>query len=169
MAEMPTVSEQLRQAREAKGLTIQQVAEITKLRSDHVRALEEGNFDVFSAPVYIKGFVRSCATLFKLDVPQVMSELEAELSQSEKFSEPPPLTDEPRGVLDFVMLQLSRVDWRKGLVGLGVLAAVVVAGFSYYSWKHYRSSDPLKNLKPAVYHPTQHVSGETLPLPPGKK
>src|SRR6266702_8327747 len=107
---MSTVAEQLHQAREAKHLTVQQVAEITKIRGDHLRALEEGNFDVFSAPVYIRGFVRSYATLLKLDVPQIMAALDAELGQTQKFSEPPPLSRHPRGVLDFVMLQISKVD-----------------------------------------------------------
>ncbi|MGH7954054.1 MAG: helix-turn-helix domain-containing protein, partial [Limisphaerales bacterium] len=50
---MPTVAEQLRAAREVQKLTIHQVAEKTKIRTDHVRALEDGNFSVFSAPVYI--------------------------------------------------------------------------------------------------------------------
>src|SRR5438874_2784080 len=106
---MSTVAEQLRQARETQKLTVHQVAEITKIRTDHLRALEEGNFNVFSAPVYIRGFVRTCATLLKLDVPKVMSALDEELGRTEKFSEPPPLSDRPRGVLDFVMLQLSQV------------------------------------------------------------
>jgi len=51
---MSTVAEQLHQAREAKHLTVEQIAEITKIRADHLRALEQGNFDMFSAPVYIK-------------------------------------------------------------------------------------------------------------------
>src|ERR1700756_867586 len=106
---MSSVAEQLRSAREAQKLTVYQVAEITKIRTDHIRALEEGNFDVFSAPVYIKGFVRTYATILKLDVPQVMAELDAELRQTQKFAEPPPLSDEPRGVLDFFTLQLSKV------------------------------------------------------------
>ena len=97
---MSTVAEQLREGREAQKLTIQGVAEITKIRSDHIRALEEGNFNVFSAPVYIRGFVRTCATLLKLDVPQVMSTLEGELGQTEKFREPPPLTDQPGTALE---------------------------------------------------------------------
>ena len=162
---MSTVAEQLHQAREAKHLTIEQVAQITKIRTDHLRALEEGNFNVFSAPVYIRGFVRTLSTLLKLDVPQVMASLEAELGQSRKFAEPPPLSDHSRGALDFVMLQLSRVDWRKGVIGLG--AAIVLAGLALglITWRHYRTSDPLKNLKPAVYQPPQRAAGQTLPLP----
>ena len=92
---MSAVSDQLRQARESQKITVQQVAEVTKIRTDHLRALEEGNFDVFSAPVYIKGFVRSYATMLKLDVPQIMAALEAELGQTQKFSEPPPLPGTP--------------------------------------------------------------------------
>ena len=80
------------------------------MRTDHLRALEEGNFEVFSAPVYIRGFVRTYATLLKLDVPQVMAALEAELGASRKFSEPPPLAQHPRGMVDLLMLQLSRVE-----------------------------------------------------------
>ena len=159
---MSTVSEQLRQAREAKHLTVQQVVEITKIRTDHLHALEEGNFDVFSAPVYIRGFVRSYSTLLKLDVPQIMAALEAELAQTTKFSEPPPLAKRPDGVLDFVMLQLSKVDWKKGLIALGAVFSLV-AFFSV--WLAVRRYDPLKGLKPAVYQAPQDVSGDTLPLP----
>ena len=162
MPVMSTVSEQLRQARETKHLTVQQVVEITKIRTDHLRALEEGNFDVFSAPVYIRGFVRTYSTLLKLDVPQIMAALEVELAQTVKFSEPPPLTERPGGVLDFLMLQLSKVDWRRGLIGLGVVVLVVVIFSAWLSWHRY---DPLKGLKPAVYQSTQNVSGDTLPLP----
>ena len=152
-------------------LTVQQVAEITKIRTDHLRALEEGNYGVFSAPVYIRGFVRSYSTLLKLDVPQVMAALDAELSQSKKFSEPPPLSDRSGGVLDALMLLLSRLDWRRTgilLAGLAVFGAVFLG---VAAWKHYRKSDPLKGVKPAMYQQKGKTAGETLPLPtsPGKR
>jgi hypothetical protein len=89
------------------------LGEITKIRTDHIRALEDGQFDIFSAPVYIKGFVRTCATVLKMDVPAVMGRLDAELKGSERFAEPPPLSNEPKGFLDFVMLQLSKLDCEK--------------------------------------------------------
>ncbi|HXS67884.1 MAG TPA: helix-turn-helix transcriptional regulator [Candidatus Polarisedimenticolia bacterium] len=160
---MSTVAEQLRQAREAQKLSIQELAEITKIRSDHIRALEEGNFNVFSAPVYIRGFVRTVSTLLKMDVPQVMSNLEGELGQTVKFREPPPLTDQPKTPIDFVMLQLSKVNWQKSTLILGVLAAVVIIVVVVAVGRHARRSDPLNGLKPGVYQPNN--SGETLPLP----
>src|ERR1700722_7028134 len=109
---MSTVAEQLRLAREAKNLTVYQVAEVTKIRTDHIRALEEGNFNTFSAPVYIRGFVRTYATLLKLDTPQIMTALDDELGRTEKFREPPPLTEQTGGALNFITLQLSKLNRR---------------------------------------------------------
>jgi len=162
---MSTVAEQLRQTREARHLTVEQVAEITKMRTDHLRALEQGDFDVFSAPVYIRGFVRTYSTLLKLDVPQMMAALETELSATKKFAEPPSLSGESGGVLDFIMLQLSKLDLRKGIMVLFTLILVGAAVIGYLAWHHARTTDPLKDLKPGLYKPEHPVSGETLPVP----
>src|SRR5438445_5073897 len=148
---MSTVAEQLHQAREAKHLTVEQVAEITKIRGDHLRALEEGNFDIFSAPVYIRGFVRTYSNLLKLDVPEVMAALDEELGQTQKFAEPPPLSRQPRSFLDLVMLQLSKVDIRKGLVGLAVLLVLGIIFSVLLIYRHFKSVDHLSGLKPGIY------------------
>ncbi len=161
---MPTVAEQLRAAREARNLSINEVAEITKIRTDHIRALEEGNFDVFVAPVYIRGFTRTYATVLKMDVPQVIKALDGELDQTEKFAEPPPLTDDGKGVVDFMTLQLSKLNLhrREILIGLVVIAVVVI---SFLVWRARRQADPAANLPPARVQPAGRDSGNTLPLP----
>ncbi len=161
---MSTVAEKLRHAREAQQLTVNQVAEITKIRTDHIRALEEGNFDMFSAPVYIRGFVRTYSTLLKLDVPQTMAALDAELGKTEKFSEPPPLTDSKKGPLDFLMLQLSRMDLRKGAILAGVLVVSIVVLVSLLSDKS-TPTNPTSGVAPGVYQPRQTNISETLPVP----
>ena len=168
---MATVAEQLRAAREAQKLTLHQVVDITKIRTDHLRALEEGNFDVFVAPVYIRGFVRTYAGLLKLDVPQIMAALEGELSKTEKFSEPPRLSQPPRGVLDFVMLQLSKVNWRAASLVVAVLCGLALLGAIYLVWRHQRTRDPLRDLPPAVYQSKGKDANEKLPLtkPPPRR
>lgn len=163
---MPTVAEQLRAGREARQLTVHQVADVTKIRTDHLRALEEGDFDAFAAPVYIRGFTRTYAGLLKLNVPQLMAQLDAELARTEKFREPPDLTRHPRTPLDVLMLHLSRINWQKGVVVLGSVALLAVAVAIYAAWRHYRTADPLAGLQPAVYQSPTNASGETLPVPP---
>jgi cytoskeletal protein RodZ len=161
---MATVSEQLRLAREQQRLDIYQVAEVTKIKTDHIRALESGTFDVFPAPVYIRGFVRTYAGMLKLDVRQVLSELEAELGQSEKFREPPPLTNAPRSPLDFLMLQLSRLNWRIAF-GVGAIILFLILAAAVIRSRSARTSDPLKDLGPGIHQPKPGKSGETLPVP----
>jgi cytoskeletal protein RodZ len=160
---MSTVAEQLRSAREARKLTVEQVAESTKIRTDHIRALEEGNFDVFSAPIYIRGSVKNYANTLKLDVPPLLALLDSELGRTENFSEPPPLTDQKKTVIDQVTLVLAKLNWKMGVAGLFILAVVVLGVIAYATWKHGQKSDPLKNLPPAVYQPAKPAN--TLPLP----
>ena len=159
---MSTVAEQLRVAREAQNLTIQQVAETTKIRTDHIRALEEGNFDVFSATIYIRGSVKNYAMLLKLDVPQIMAVLTDELGRTEKFSEPPPLTEVSNTPLDRLMFLLSKLNWKFGVAGAAVLGIALVVFFASLAWRHHKPADSLSGLQPAVYQSAN--SGQTLPL-----
>jgi cytoskeletal protein RodZ len=160
---MSTVAEQLRAAREAQRLTIQQAADATKIRTDLIRALEEGDFNVFSAPIYIRGSVKNYATVLKLDVPQLMAALNAELGRTEKFSEPPPLTEVSNTPVDRFMFLLSKLNWKVWAAAAVVLAVVLIVFFANAAWRHHKSSDPLTGLPPAVYQPTN--AGQTLPLP----
>jgi cytoskeletal protein RodZ len=160
---MSTVAEQLRHAREAKNLTVEQVAEMTKIRTDHVRALEEGNFSVFSAPVYIRGSVKNYASRLKLDLPPLMAALDAELGRTEDFSEPPSLSEESGKPIDRVMFLLAKLNLKTVLAGVGLLGIVLVVLLVNSVLKHHKSGDSLKNLPPARYEPAN--PGNTLPLP----
>jgi cytoskeletal protein RodZ len=160
---MSTVAEHLRAAREAKNLTVEQVAETTKIRTDHVRALEEGDYDVFSAPIYIRGSVKNYASMLKMNVPEVLTMLDAELGRTKNFSVPPPLTDQKKTIVDHLALLVAKVNWKIGFVGVLLVVAIVVGVISLLAWKHHQKSDPLKNLPPARYQPAN--SGDTLPLP----
>jgi cytoskeletal protein RodZ len=159
---MSTVAEQLRAAREAQKLTIAQVAEATKIRTDHIRALEEGNFNVFSAPIYIRGSVKNYAMRLKLDVAKIMAALDAELGRTEKFSEPPPLTEESNKPLDRLMFLLSKMNWKVGAAGGVVLGIALVIFLVSFAWRHHSRSDALAGLQPAVYQSAS--STQTLPL-----
>jgi cytoskeletal protein RodZ len=160
---MATVAEQLRRAREAARLGIAQVADITKMRADHVRALEGGNYDAFIAPVYIRGFVRTYVRLLKLDEAAVLAELDRELAQTEKFREHPSLTGVQRTPLDHVMLFLTRIRWRIVLPVAAALAVAATALAIARSLNEQRLRDPLEGIPPARFDPPP--AGETLPLP----
>lgn len=160
---MPTVAEQLRAARTGLKLSIEQVAESTKVRTDHLRALEEGNYNVFPAPVYIRGTVRICAKALKLDVAAVLVALDEELGRTARYSEPPPLTEQKKTWLDGVTLLLAKLNWKVGFVGIGVAVGLILVVFTGWLWHRHSKANPLTNVRPAVYQPAD--AGDTLPLP----
>jgi cytoskeletal protein RodZ len=160
---MGSVGEKLRKAREQTNRSLRDFSEVTKIRADHLESLEQGRYETFSAPVYIRGFVRSYATALKLNVAEILMELDQELQQTEQFKEPPRLTGESRGALDFLTLQLAKINWSVAfpLILLALILLVGVFGWRYY--QHSKTADPLKNLGPGLYQPPP--SGDTLPVP----
>ncbi|HEC63874.1 MAG TPA: hypothetical protein ENI23_01115 [bacterium] len=55
--ELKKVGSLLREARKGKGLELSQIAEIIKVRTEYLKALEMGRYDVFDSDVYLKGFL----------------------------------------------------------------------------------------------------------------
>jgi cytoskeletal protein RodZ len=156
------VAEKLRAAREAQHLTLNEVANLTKMRADHILAVEEGRFDTFSATVYVRGSVKSLAGIYKLEAAPLLAQLDAELNATEKFSEPPPLVESKKTVVDYFMLLFAKLNWKVGFAGLGIMAGLVVLGLVFWAWYHHKTTDPLKNLPPAY---SSGSTGNTLPLP----
>jgi cytoskeletal protein RodZ len=162
---MATVAEQLQQARAAAGLSIKQVADATKMRADHIHALEAGNYEPFVAPVYIRGSVRTYARLLRLEEAVVLAALDEELGRTERFREHPSLTGGDHGTLDKLTLLLSRVHWRIVLPILGVLAVLIIGLAIERRIRQRRANEPLTDLGSALYEPKTKPPVETLPLP----
>lgn len=85
---MKTFSEELREAREAKGLTLEELSEKTKIRLNILKAIETGDFELLPQ-TYIKGFIRSYAQIVGLDPALVVRDYEHHLKTTAAvFSEP---------------------------------------------------------------------------------
>ncbi|MDD4336078.1 MAG: helix-turn-helix domain-containing protein [Firmicutes bacterium] len=63
----------LRGAREARGMSLADVSEITKIRSKYLDAIERGEFAMIPGEVYLKGFIRNYADCVGLDGGQVVA------------------------------------------------------------------------------------------------
>ena len=162
---MASVAKQLKAAREAADMSLDRVAEVTKMKSDQVRALEQGNYDVFPARVFVKGFVKSYATLLKLDVAKLMDQLDAELGSASQVGDGS-LPSPEKGFFDRVFDRLSRVRWAVALPVLLITLILAVSTVVTKSIRSYQERDPLEDLGRAVYQPPK-VSSKIayLPLP----
>ncbi|NHZ71509.1 MAG: helix-turn-helix domain-containing protein, partial [Aquificales bacterium] len=63
----------LREARETKGLTLEEAQEKTRINSKYLDALENSEYDKLPTPVHVRGFLRNYARFLGLD-PQPLLE-----------------------------------------------------------------------------------------------
>ena len=76
----------LRQARQARSLTLEQVAQATHIRQRYLQALEENDFGVMPSHVQVRGFLRSYSEFLDLNAVDLLSSL----SQTESSASLPP-------------------------------------------------------------------------------
>lgn len=85
---MKTVGQILREAREAKGLTIAQAVEGTRSKSQVIQALERDDFSRFPAPIYTRGFIKLYAEFLGLDASEIISLYQARNADTDKLHRP---------------------------------------------------------------------------------
>jgi len=82
------LGQKLKEAREAKGLTIDQLHEITKIQKRHLVAIEEGNYDVLPGAFYARAFIKQYADAVGLNGEELLVEHQSTIPQSEKREVP---------------------------------------------------------------------------------
>lgn len=130
----------LREERERRGLTLDQVATRLKISVRSVRAIEDGDTNELPHAVYARGFIRAYGSLLGLDASQVFEAMDTVYPHEvkEDLVENPCVVDSPRGGG-----RLARVILTLALVLSGVL-------FAAY-WYHKQKS--ARELMPSVAEP----------------
>ena len=91
----------LRSAREAKGYSVSQIAEMTHLKSSAVEGLENEDFSMIAAPIYGRGFVKLYCEAVGLEPKPLVDEFmaimngEREIAIKERPVAEPPTAEEP--------------------------------------------------------------------------
>ena len=78
------LGEQLRHARELRGLSLRDLEQSTRIRVKYLRALEEGDLDVLSTQVQIRGFLRNYALHVGLDPESALRRLQQAMQGTKK-------------------------------------------------------------------------------------
>nr|WP_153580114.1 MULTISPECIES: RodZ domain-containing protein [Bacillus cereus group] len=82
------MGQKLKETREAKGLSIDQLHEITKIQKRHLVAIEEGNYDVLPGAFYARAFIKQYADAVGLNGEELLVEHQSTIPQSEKREVP---------------------------------------------------------------------------------
>jgi cytoskeleton protein RodZ len=125
---MGELGDTLRQAREAKGLSLEQVEAATKIRSAYLQAMEEEAYERMPAPVYVRGFLKNYAQFLGLDVQEILS-LNPDAEPAGPTDSIPPMLDEP-------LEPFTVRRWLRWALVPAIVAAAVVGwwGYQRYAW-----------------------------------
>jgi cytoskeleton protein RodZ len=115
------VGDLLREARRARGLTLEEASEATKIRARYLRALESEDWDAMPARAYARGFLRTYAAYLGLDADAVVESYRRATEAA--APEPPPAPEQPAPLAPGGW-RPTTVPWRA--IGVVAVAAVIV-------------------------------------------
>ena len=69
-----SIGQKLEAARRAKGVTVSEAGQATKIMSKYIESMEADDFGALSAPVYVKGFIRMYAQYLGLESETLVNE-----------------------------------------------------------------------------------------------
>lgn len=129
--------EKLRLAREARGLSVDDVAARLKLNEKKINAMEQGDVAGIATPVFATGYLRTYARLLELsevdvlaDFDELKPEQDAEVDSSMSVN-----TENYGKVASEMPSQFSLRDKPSGVrFGLIGFVAVLVSGVTYFMW-----------------------------------
>ena len=121
----PGVGERLRAAREARRLTVADVAQALKLGPRQVEALESGDWASLPGTTFIRGFVRNYARLLQVDAAPLMTQLDTTVAMAKVSLDVP---ENASGAMPAARSARQRHDRSVVILGFVLLAA---AGLAY--------------------------------------
>ncbi|MBP7828958.1 MAG: helix-turn-helix domain-containing protein [Kiritimatiellae bacterium] len=167
---MLDIGQTLREARERKKVTCSQAASATRMKVQHVEALERNDFKPMAAPTYAKGFIRLYAGYLGLDPGPLIRAY----TEQHAAKEPPSLVAEDRNysrpsLADLASRQARRlwaacrpklVAWKRPLWIAGLLVLVFIA------WRLWRGREKAMPAPPeAVETRAAEPASPRPPLP----
>ena len=156
-----TVGERLKAAREAQGISLEEVAARTRIPTRHLESIEASDWGKLPAPTYSIGFAKSYATAIGLDRTEIGDQLRAEMGGTRAQS----------SVADtFEPADPARVMPKWLVIGAIVAVGLVVAALLFLRDRSLEADEPAPvstAAVPGVQAPTQPATPPPAPAQAG--
>ncbi|WP_053219599.1 helix-turn-helix domain-containing protein [Virgibacillus senegalensis] len=130
------IGERLKEAREAKNLSLEEIQQMTKIQTRYLQAIEKENFSVMPGNFYVRAFIKEYAAAVDLDPDVLMEEHKNEL---------PSASDE--SAVQYTRVQRSRKENTASSKSPAVfsflptvIVAILVIGILFTVWYLYQQS-----------------------------
>ncbi len=150
-----------------RGITLEEIAEATKIGTRSLRALEEQDFDKLPGGIFNKGFVRAYARYLGLDEEQAVADYLTALSEAQaagKTTRQEPGANDVSPERDIFLPEVE--DSGPMRLPLGPIAVVVVVAVLLFSgWRYYtRNGMPnLRRVRAAAQQPSPPAAKPAAP------
>ncbi len=153
---MGSFGERLQREREMRGITLEEIAEATKIGTRSLRALEEQDFDKLPGGIFNKGFVRAYSRYLGLDEEQAVADYQTALVEAQTAGkatrQEPTIASASTERILITEVEDEPIRLPLGLIAIVLLIAVVLFG----GWRYYA-----KNGLPKL----RHVRAAGQPMP----
>lgn len=151
-APLPLPGERLRKAREAKGLSVEDVVAQIRLERKLLEAIESDDYTRLPAPGYVRGYIRTYARFLDLDPGPLVDAFNREADEGPTLQ---PYASTPAHQAHSGDSLVKAVTWA---IGIGLIILVVVWWRSQY----------LHKPAPETLAGGNAATSQTVPAPPEK-
>ena len=132
MRQLNEIGEKLKEARKAKGYTLDDLQQMTKIQKRYLIAIEEGNYDVMPGKFYARAFIKQYAGTVGLNGDQLLEEYTDAVrhTHDEEYVEKVS-TDQTRSGKNTENVFLTKVQDYLPTILIGLLAVAIVAAIYF--------------------------------------
>ena len=141
-----TLGEKLQQAREARGISISEVAENTRISPLYLAAIENNDYRTLPGGIFNKGFLKTYAKYVGVDEQEALQDYSTLISRQEAVSEDPQ-TYRPEVLTDDNTNYSSVGTIVFAVVILGLMIGGILVGLNY--WKSSSTTEPIVSKQTA--------------------
>ena len=157
---MIKVGQKLQEERLKKELTIEQVSEATKIRTEFLEAIEESQYERLPSPAYAHGFVRNYAKFLNLPEEEMLAIFRREFDVNKAFDVL------PKGLSQSREFSIKRLRPNRSFIFAGI-AIIILLVFIIYQYRFAFINPPLEVFTPkegaVINSLSVKVSGMTNP------
>lgn len=161
-----TLGEKLKQAREARGISISEVAEQTRISPLYIESIENDNYKPLPGGIFNKGFVKSYAKFVGVDDQEALQDYSRLMSSQGETAEEETKSFRPEVLTDDQARSNSLPTLIIAVVILGLLAAGVYFGINYLNNSSHTTTGNTANAnRPADNSANTNTAPTPTPVP----
>lgn len=126
------IGERLKEAREAKQLSLDRIQEITKIQKRYLLAIEEGNFNVLPGKFYARAFIKEYAIAVGLNPDELLEHYKVDIPSTEEEEQATQYSRIQRSRKENHQQKSSNFSFFPTLIVVLLVIGIIFVGFTLY-------------------------------------